>query len=313
LLKTKAKKYDKLTFILLLTNPSAFNFDDMPPEFTRENFFVFGNQIADATAARNDLHLTKDTDIVTVADIVKGTASSFSYLHTTLISPDSARIRHNLTGAEVRPRSAEDIGNRTGLNFDLSLLPDGKCTLFIQNAVVQEIYYLKDMPSQPVCGVVELSLSSALADNYRIIENDNSLVPARPVYKIRFQNRKTHWRYNVQLTPVSPLYLEISALDPADKADFLDHINIVSNDSNFTFTPKTRTDSFFVFESDLSRFLQEKYLSSSGMVSDPLKLSLKKNIGSGEKDVRTDLPFPNNGSLDVSTYPNVYSIINITL
>jgi hypothetical protein len=167
--------------------------------------------------------------------------------------------------------------------------------------------------SQPAFGAVELSLSPTLAENYRIIENDHSLVPARPVYKIRFQNRKTHWRYMVQLTPVSPLYLEISAMDPSDKADFLDHINIISNDTDLTFTRKNMTESLFVFESDMSHFLQEKYVSSTGMAHDALKLSLKKNIGSGEKDVKTDLPFPNSGGLDLSDYPNVYSIIHITL
>lgn len=105
----------------------------------------------------------------------------------------------------------------------------------------------------------------------------------------------------------------MAALTPAQKTDFLNKINIVSNDSAIIFEKSAATDTSLEFVSKTELALREKYLSSS-MTHDVLNLKLKKYIGEvNEAAVKTDLPYPSNGTLDATGSPTIYSDIFITL
>jgi len=161
----------------------------------------------------------------------------------------------------------------------------------------------------PLFGVIEFSLSRSLNSNYRIAESDYSLTDERPYYKVRFINRETFWRYTIKLQPNSPLYLEMSALSPADKTDFKNRLNIVTNDTNVTFTPTSVTDTEFTFTTDNVVALKEKYVSSTTSPPKTLSLVLKKFVGIPAKEisVKDDLPFPSLSIIDTINYPLVYS------
>ena len=113
---------------------------------------------------------------------------------------------------------------------------------------------------------------------------DRSLTSDRPLYLISFINRETFWRYTIRLQNTSPLYLEMAALSPADKTDFINKLNIVSNDTTVTFSRITATDNEFVFVSDNELFLHEKYFSSTSLTHDPLTLTLKKYISDASRE-----------------------------
>ena len=139
--------------------------------------------------------------------------------------------------------------------------------------------------------MIELLLANTLDANYRAVEVDRSLVSDRPLYTIPFINRATRWRYTVALKTNSPLFIEMDALTPANKTDFINRLNIVSNDTaiNFTQTSASPDGTSFQFVSNTAVALQEKYLSSSSITKDTLSLTLKKNIGiPAEAAVRTD-------------------------
>jgi len=160
-----------------------------------------------------------------------------------------------------------------------------------------------------------LSLSTALAANYRIVEADMSLVPARPNYTVLFKNRSTVWRYTIQLLPTSPLYVEMSKLTPAQKTAFIKQLAIAANDTTITFKLLSNTDQSFVFVSTANIALREKYVSSTSATVVPLILTLSKYITTPAKEavVKTSLPYPSTSVIDAGSLPTVYSDIFITI
>lgn len=316
LLRFPAAAGDKLSFWLLLNNTDMLSFDDLPAQASGGPLYYFSNQLADGAAPRNNLHLSIDPAGVSGSnDRIKMSNALYRYHHSVPVGPSTARVKHQLTGISLDPVSLITQGGQSDLVFDLSALPTGKCQLLISGAPIESFYYAEALPQQPVLGVIELLLSDALAANYRIIEADRSLTPARPAYALLFKNRATNWRYTIQLLPASPLYLEMQALSPADKTIFINELNIVSNDTSIVFDRFSVTDTVIVFVSRHPVALREKYISASSLTGDALGLTLKKYIGDAVKEavVKTDLPYPPTGSIDDSASPNIYSDIFLTL
>jgi hypothetical protein len=323
LIKFPARKNDILSFLMILKNHDAINFNDLPVQYAPNKIYYFNNEVNDVAALRNNLHLSKGAAGVDgTNESIKTSTENYRFHNTATVAQGTARVKHTLSGQIVEPTLIANQGGQSDLSFNLSTLPIGKCELLINNLLADEFYYLERYSTQAVFGIIELSLSDAIASNYRIIESDRSLTPERPLYLVRFTNRETFWRYTIRLQNTSPLYLEIAALStPADKTDFINHLNIVTNDSTITFSRISNTDTEFVFVSDSEIFLQEKYLSTtsstthgSRIVFDPLNITLKKYItDANEAPVKSNLPFPQTSSIDASALPKIYSDIFLTL
>ncbi|MDB5250059.1 MAG: hypothetical protein JWQ40_4453 [Segetibacter sp.] len=314
LLRFPARAGDKLTFLVLLKNPQVLSSNELPVQLSKDVVYYFSNNIADLAAPRNSLHLTKDNvGVKWPDDSMKIVSDTYRYQHNSQVVAGTAQVRHLLTGVGTLPKSIINAAGKADLMFDLFSLPSGLCQLLVAGVLKDEFYYKGQTTGLPVFGVIELQLSSITNANYRMIEPDRSLTPQRPLYKIVFPNRKTLWRYTVQFGIHSPLYLELAALTPAEKADFLNRINIVSNDTNIIFNKSSATDTSFEFVSTTELALKERNFSSS-MISDPLNLKLKKYIGEpNEASVKTDLPYASNGTLNAIEFPIIYSDIFITL
>lgn len=316
LIKFPARKDDILSFLMILKNADVINFNDLPVQPAANNVYYFNNEVNDLLAARNDLHLSKDAAGVDgTNDSIKTSSENYRFHHIAAVLPNTAKAKHILSGQFVEPTLIVNQAGQSDLTFNLSTLPTGKCELLINNISQDQFYYLEKYVGQKVFGIIELSLASTLTSNYRIIEPDRSLIAQKPFYTITFVNRKTTWRYTIHLQNTSPLYLEMAALSPADKADFISKLNIVTNDTAITFSRVTVTDNEFVFESDNALLLQEKYFSSTSLTHDPLNLTLKKYISDAAKEaaVKSNLPFPQTGSIDASALPEIYSDIFLTL
>lgn len=323
LIKFPARKNDILSFLMILKNHDVINFNDLPVQYSPNKIYYFNNEVTDAAALRNNLHLSKNAAGVDgTNDSVKTSTENYRFHHTATVAQGTARVKHALSGQFVEPTLIVNQGGQSDLSFNLSTLPAGKCELLINNLLADEFYYLERYSTQAVFGIIELSLSDAIASNYRIIESDRSLTSERPLYLISFTNRETFWRYTIHLQNTSPLYLEIAALStPAEKTDFINHLNIVTNDSTITFSRISNTDTEFVFVSDTEIFLHEKYLSStsstthgSRIVFDPLNITLKKYISDvNEAAVKSNLPYPSTNSINCSALPKIYSDIFLTL
>jgi hypothetical protein len=144
--------------------------------------------------------------------------------------------------------------------------------------------------------VIELSLSSGLDANYRVIEPDKSLTSSRPCYKIPFINRKTRWQYTIHLQPNSPHSNEIGDLD------------IVSNDTAFTFTKSSVSNTDIVFVSGSPKALEENYVLTGQKT---LKLTLKNKVKG--TTIKENLPYPSTGAIRVaSDGVTIYSDIFLT-
>jgi len=303
---------EKLTFWMRLRNPNVLNFDELPTAFDAARLYYFTNQQTDAAAPRGDLHLTKvaagvDGD----QDRLERSTENYSFHHDAEVAPGTAKVKHLLTGVEVLPSAIVNDAGKSDLVFDLHSLPVGRCELAIGGAVKDMFYFAPSSEPQEF-GLVELVLSSTLAANYRMVEPDRSLTSARPGYSIRFANRKTRWRYTVALSPNGPIAADMAGMSDPDKANYLQHVNVIStNDPTITFSPTTATDQLLVFVSDAEIALREQYL--VGAQHKPLLLSLKKNVGSSDDVVRSDLPYPSNSSIDARAAPPVFSDTFLTI
>ncbi|KAA2239276.1 hypothetical protein F0L74_24020 [Chitinophaga agrisoli] len=312
LLRYAVKKGAKLSFFLQLRNPELINFNDLPLLGISDQVYYFSNIITDAGAPRNSLHLTKSDTGVAEADSMHSSGPAYSFHQNAPVTAGTSIIKHLLTGATIAEKTLVNQNGEADLGFDLRRLPTGVCELWINHVKEDTFYYRGLTINTPVWGVVELSLSSVLDANYRLVEADRSLTPDRPQYMLRFVNRSTIWRYTVQLGANSPLYLEMAGMSPADKATYLDQLNIVSNDTNVHFHRAAVTDKEIEFVSDNALALQEKYVSSSANVG--LILNLKKYIGDPKETVvKANLPYPATGTIDTTTDPFIYSDIFLTL
>jgi hypothetical protein len=314
LLKSKVINTDKLTFLMLLNNPNAINFDLLPTQVTAGNIYYFSNQVVDNAALRTNLHLSKNKlGVDGNNDQVKKAAANYSYSFAGVVTTAQAVVKHLLTGLKVNAASVIVQGTNSKLTFDLSALPSGRCQLLIGGALKDTFYFLGTMASQQVFGVIELSLAAALPSNYRIIEADQSLLPARPNYTILFKNRPTLWRYNIQLQTTSPIYLEMAKLTPAQKTDYINQLSITCNDASIKFKLASNTDLSFVFVSLANIPLQEKYILSTSAKGAPLVFTLYKYFTTNKTEVKSSLAYPSTGIINASSPPAIYSDIFISL
>ncbi len=313
LLKFKPMKSDALTFLVLLRNPSLANFNDLPQTSLAQAYY-FTNQLIDLAASRDDLHLSNDLLGVKSADTIRVTFGTYTYMSMVPVAPGTARVKHLPSGREMLPKSLLTESGKSYLIFDLSSLAPGKCQLLIGGIITEEFYYGGVVADVPIFGIVDFSLDPALQANYRIVEPDGSITPQRPAYRLRFISRQTLWRYRLILQPTSPLFLEMAALSPADKTDFINRLNIVSNDTTILFTGNHISDTVFEFISTSPIQLREKYLSSTGGPHDALSFTLKKYLGDPrESAVRSNLPYPATDRVDATASPTIYSDILLTL
>lgn len=313
MLRYRVRPEEKLTFGLILKNPNVLHYNDLPIALAGNQTFYFSNEVNDPAASRDALHLSKDVSGVKPEDLIKTTTSAYRYHSLTPVAGGDAFVKHLLTGATVMPAALVNEGGEANISFNLDSLPSGKCELLILGSVAETFYYTGAALRQPFFGVVEIMLSAVMSQNYRAIEADSSLTPERPVFEVTFKNRRTVWRYTFQIYKASPLYLEIAALNPADRTAFFQKLNIVSNDAAVTFRQTNATDETIIFESENALYLEEKYF-ISGSADTPLRLMLEKYIGeAGEKIVRDNLPHPSTGLIDTTTPSFIYSDIFITI
>ncbi len=315
LLYFKPRTGDQLTFIIALNNPYFLNYNDLPSQPANDQIYYFNNQINDAVVPRDNLHLSLDVVGVALPDTIKKVTGSYNYVHGANVAVGTAKLKHLTIGIEISPKSHLNEGGQAFLAFDLSGFPAGKCEILIGGASAEIAYHINEMGKLPVFAIVECSLDVLPLPNYRIIENDGSITPLRPRYILLFNNRPTLWNYKILLEDNSPLFVEIDAMSVADKADFFNSLNIVSNDTAVVFNLNVVTDQHFEFISNTRLLLREKYFSSSSTTNEPLTLTLKKHIGNprDESDVKINLPYPPAHQLDASGDPVIYSKVLLNL
>lgn len=305
-------KGDRLSFLLLFKNMSSYHHNLLPLPMPAGNILYFSNDITDGAAQRSDLHLTANASGVDgTVDIIKSSGPVYRYNHSTTVTAGKAKIVHLSSGASILPESMVNENSKATMVFNLLPLPEGKCRLVIDNTDLEDFYYTGPLDGLKVAGVIDLNLAATLPANYRIVEPGKLLTPQRPVYTIQFPNRKTIWRYIVQMQASSPLYLLMKDLNPADKAMFLNTLKIESNDPDVTFTRAAVTDFSIVFESTQPLALKEKY--SSSVVADPLNISFNR-YGPGTPTVlKASLPYPSTDMINARNPNAVLSEIFLTI
>jgi hypothetical protein len=314
LLRFAPRKTDTLSFFLLLRNPNMLNFNQLPVIPQPEHYYYFSNQRTGLT--RTNLHLSTASGAVqSPADTRKFARTDYRYRHTTPIAPGTLiEVRHLLTGSIVTPLSVQNTTTDSELTFNLAALPSGICELRIGGTLEETVYYVGPVLPGSLFGVIELSLSNTLDAGYRLVEANNTILLPTPLYFIPFATRATTWRYTIKLTPTSPLFLELSKLTvPADKADFINRLKIVSNNPAITFTQTMPDDTTFLFTSDTPLPLKEKYtLLSTG---DTLKFTLTKykDMPLKQATVKDNLPYPDAGLVDARNPAITYSDIFLTI
>jgi hypothetical protein len=302
-----AHKGDKITFLLRLNNPEVLAVNDLPASINTRKLIYLSNTVSDGAAPRNDLHLSQSAQgIFNGSDTLPFVKEVYRFYNDVAVNPAATFVKHLLTGQEIAPVSVINEGSTANLLFDLSSLPGGICELWIANTLKETFYHLAGGNAQPVFGIIEILLDSALEENYRVIEPDRSLTAGRPRYVVRFKSRETLWRYTFALQPNGPLALELSELEPDQKIVFLNQLNIVTNDNNVSFTAyPSGSEEQLVFVTNDAAALREGYFNPGG---EALSLSLNKN----DAIVKSGLPYPST-RLITAEGTDVYSDIFITI
>lgn len=314
LLQFKPGQGKVLTFLLILQNAALVNFNELP-SLKNDQIYYFSNLHITPAALRDQLPITKDSEGAKLPDVIKKAAGMYTFQKLSPMAPGTAKVKHLLSGRELLPKTFITEGGKTAVVFDLTSLSPGKCQMLESGVTLEEFYYTGNHHLYSrAFGVIDIALDATLPENYRAIESDGSLTPERPAYKIKMINRETLWRYALQLGQNSPLFLEIDSLDPADKTDFINRLNVVSNDASITFSNTMINETRFEFVADNPIHLREKYYSSMGSGTDTLQLSLKKYIGDvKEEAVKSSLPYPATNRIDATNAPLIYSDILLTL
>lgn len=312
-LRITPAKGDRLCFLVLFKNISAYHHNLLPLPMPAGSVLYFSNEVNDNAAPRTNLHLSAAAAGVDgTVDVIKSSGPLFRYEHNMPVLPGKAVVQHQSSGTTLQPQSLVNDNGKASMLFNLQGLPEGKCSLFIDMIPVAEFFYTGMVDGLKVAAVIDLSLSDTLPANYRIVEPAKQLTPQRPVYAITFPNRKTTWRYIVQMQASSPLYLQMKDLSPADKTLFLNTLKLESNDPNVVFTRSAVTDFSIVFESTQPLALQEKYISSA--VNDPLTISFNRYPVPGTPTVlKAGLPFPSADMINAKNPNAVLSEIFLTI
>jgi hypothetical protein len=307
---------DKLVFLVLLKNAEMLNFSELPVKWSPDKILYLSNTRVDPLAPRNKLHITANAPGVNAAtDFVKQSGPGYRFVVNGSLQPGEAKVKHLDTGILIDPVTLNAEGGKTSLSFNLSSLNSGRCVLKVNNVDTDEFYLINSSSAGSVLAVVDISLSSALETNYRVIEADRSLTAQRPSYEAIFPNRQAKWRYSIHLQADSPLSIELQKMTPAEKANFLANVNIETNDNLVSFQRVTASETDFVFESMQPLPLKEKYYSSNHP-KDILNLRLRKYIGLGppkEGDIRAFLPYPSTHQLDATNQASIYSNVFLTI
>ena len=316
LLYFKPRKGDVLTFFINLNNPAFLSYNDLPTQLPADHIYYFNNEVTDAAAPKDNLHLNIDPLRVSNSDAIKKATGTYEYIHAAVLNPGAAKLKHIASGYEALPSSQNNQGGQTFLSFNLAGFPTGMCELQIGGVKVETAYHWNDQLGADVFAIMEFSLEALALPNYRIVEADGSITPQRPQYNLLFMNRATLWRYTMVLEQNSPLYRELIALPPAEKADFMNRINVISNDTAVVFVPTVVSDTHFEFVSNAPKALQERYISSSSATGNSLTLALKKYVNHPtipEEDIKVNLPYPEAHRLDATNDPVIYSDVRLTL
>ncbi len=311
-LRIAPAKGDRLSFFILFKKASSYHYNLLPIPMPANSLLYFSNEVADGAAPRSNLHLTASaTGVNGSVDLMKSSGPVYRYNHNTTLVAGKAKVVHR-SGAVLQPESLINDNGKASLVFNLLSLPEGKCSLVVDGSVVEDFYYTGPLDGLKVTGVIDLSLADVLPANYRIVEPAKQLVPVRPSFTISFPNRKTIWRYIVQMQQSSPLYLQMKDLSPADKILFLNTLKIESNDPDVVFTRSAVTDFTIVFESTQPIALQEKYRTSA--VNDPLHINFNRYPGPGTPTVlKASLPYPATDMINARNPNAVLSEIFLTI
>ncbi|PSK93407.1 hypothetical protein [Taibaiella chishuiensis] len=311
-LRVAPGKGDRLSFFILFKKAASYHYNLLPMPMPANSLLYFSNEVGDGAAPRANLHLSTSANGVDGSvDLIKSAGPVYRYNHNTTIVPGKARVVHR-SGAVLLPESLINENGKAALVFNLLSLPEGRCSLLVDGVTIEAFYYTGPLDGLKVAGVIDLSLADVLPANYRIVEPAKQLAPARPAFTISFPNRKTIWRYVVQMQSSSPLYLQMKDLNPADKIQFLNTLKIESNDPNVVFTRSAATDFSIVFESTQPIALQERYLASA--VNDPLHINFNRYPGPGTPTVlRASLPYPSTDMINALNPNAVLSEIFLTI
>jgi hypothetical protein len=296
LLRVTPPDGSKLTFYLQLKNNNFLNFSDL--DLKNGQILYVNNRVVDAGASRNDLHLMTDNDQVkTNKDLAKSQGSDYVYEHNAMVAMGTVKVRFLDTNQLIDPTFIQKSPTGSTLIFDLQSLSTGRCQLEINGVVFDSFYHTGNLDN--VFGIIELYFDNLMPNNYRMLEDNllkfNVLKKDRPLYKIKFANRKTLWKYVVDIQKSGLLSRDLNLLpNPAARDNYVNKLNLIANDVGLIFTKTSGTgeDSRLSFTSNNPIDLKEKFFVNGG--TNDLTMKLRKLIGDpSEGDLKTQLPLPN--------------------
>jgi hypothetical protein len=188
-------------FVVRLRDSSFMNYSDLPLLGHEGKMFVFKNFKVEGS--ENPLTLTSAPPVYTSAsDQYPVSDGLFAYTMKVKDTSPFATLK-TLSGTKVAPRMEILQGEFQTLQVDLRNFTPGFYLLHVvgdRPGYQDEVtFYLTDQPDIPF-GVFEIRVKSD-QPAFSLTSSDHLV---SPVYKLRFRNRRTYWRYNGNF-PGAPL------------------------------------------------------------------------------------------------------------
>lgn len=203
----------KLTFYLCFDNPHFLNFTDLPIDLRGNEIFYLSNLNNNVNGS--ELLLSSDTssEYVSSNDKIYLCSQKFTYSGSSSNSSVNVEVK-DIDSNVIYSDSADVIGGKYQTWIDLTSYPPSRYKLKIDGAEVLDFYADSLLAGKKVFTLIEIFINGGEANGYSLVDSSKNISAKK--YSIKFNRRKTLWKYYVvtkNRTSITSADLEINHPD----------------------------------------------------------------------------------------------------
>ena len=169
----------------------------------------------------SDLLISSDTSsaYANENDIIELRDQKFTYSGSSANASVSVEVK-NVDGDTVFSDSVSVLSGNYSALIDLTNFDPGRFKLYIDGSEESDFYADSSLSGENVFAVIDLFISSSVPSSYQLFDGSGNISSKK--YLIKFDTRKTYWKYYVVMK-------YRTSIDPAD-------LSITHPDSSITFS-----------------------------------------------------------------------------
>jgi len=214
----------KLSFILTLKNPYFTNFTDLPLSVNPFQVYHLSNR--NNNKQNSNLLLSADTanEYVSTEDLLTVKPKTFTYSVSNTNASATVSIA-DIDDNTVMSETVTVIENKLNYLVYLNTYPPGRYKLLVDGSLALDFYADDSLLYKNIFGIVDIYFDDAVSSDYKLIDSGGDISSKN--YYIKFNSRKTYWKYLITLK-------YRSSIDPDD-------LSLEYPDSTNTFVKQAST------------------------------------------------------------------------